>query len=403
MILCCFSALGYGAIYAQDKEKGADSVDMIEHNENPWYKKIALRGYMQMRYNRLLETNPNLRCEQCDASWGGSSGFFLRRMRLVFYGQLSERLYMYVQPDFASSVGENLNFGQLRDAYFDLGLDRENTFRLRIGQSKVPFGFENMQSSQNRLPLDRNDGINSAFKNERDLGIFFYWAPGKIRQRFARLVSEGLKGSGDYGVFALGAFSGQTANKPDLNNSLHVVTRFSYPFELKNKQIVEPGIQFYTGKYVVSDLSEGVMVNGGAEYLDRRAALSFVLYPQPFGLQAEYNIGTGPEYNSLTNSVDQKDLRGGYVLANYRFKLAGEKHFLYPFLRYHYYDGGKKFERDARSYTVRELEIGAEWQPFKNVEFVAMYTMSDRRYEDAALPINRQEGNLLRMQLQFNF
>jgi len=30
----------------------------------------------------------------------------------------------------------------------------------------------------------------------------------------------------------------------------------------------------------------------------------------------------------------------------------------YPFLRAHYYEGGKKHERDARSYSVREAELG---------------------------------------------
>lgn len=35
-----------------------------------WYETISLRGYMQVRYNRLLETNPKLKCEQCDRSWG---------------------------------------------------------------------------------------------------------------------------------------------------------------------------------------------------------------------------------------------------------------------------------------------------------------------------------------------
>lgn len=198
-----------------------------------WYQKINLRGYTQLRYNRLLETNADLKCEQCDKSWGGNSGFFLRRIRLVFSGHISERLYIYIQPDFASSPdGTNLNFGQLRDAYFDLGLDKKNEFRLRFGQSKVPFGFENMQSSQNRLPLDRNDALNSAVANERDLGVFFYWVPKEIRERFAYLVSSGLKGSGDYGVFALGAYNGQTANKNEANNQPHLVTRFSYPLKV---------------------------------------------------------------------------------------------------------------------------------------------------------------------------
>jgi hypothetical protein len=53
-----------------------------------------------------------------------------------------------------------------------------------------------MQSSQNRLPLDRNDALNSAVSNERDLGVFFYWAPQKTRKLFSSLVSDGLKGSG---------------------------------------------------------------------------------------------------------------------------------------------------------------------------------------------------------------
>lgn len=105
---------------------------------------------------------------------------------------------MYIQPDFASG---GQNFAQIRDAYFDLGLDEKQEFRLRIGQSKVPFGFENLQESQNRIPLDRNDGLNSAVLNERDIGVFFYYALVEIRERIKYLVSSGLKGFGDYGMY----------------------------------------------------------------------------------------------------------------------------------------------------------------------------------------------------------
>jgi len=163
-----------------------------------WYESLQLRGYMQVRYNRILETNPLLKCDQCDKSWGDNGGVFIRRARLIFSGQVSERVYLYFQPDFASSPSSTANnFAQLRDAYMDLGLNADNTYRLRVGQSKVPFGFENMQSSQNRLPLDRNDALNSAVSNERDLGVNFYWAPKRIRKLYSSLVSEGLKGSGD--------------------------------------------------------------------------------------------------------------------------------------------------------------------------------------------------------------
>lgn len=140
--------------------------------------------------------------------------------------------------------------------------------------------------------------------------------------------------------------------------------------------------------------------NENLEYLDQRVAATLAIYPQPFGLQAEYTVGTGPEYNPATNTIEQQPLHGGYVLANYMIRHKGQ--FIIPFTRYQYYDGGKKHELDARSYRVSELEIGVEWQPFRNFESVFMYTISDRTFEDALRPENRQQGSLLRVQLQFN-
>ena len=79
------------------------------------------------------------------------------------------------------------------------------------------------------------------------------------------------------------------------------------------------------------------------------------------------------------------------------------KQILIPFVRYQYYEGGKKHEKDARSYKVNDLEIGAEWQPVKQFELVMMYTIASRRYEDFAKQDNLQNGNLLRIQAQINF
>jgi hypothetical protein len=368
-----------------------------------WFENINIRGYMQVRYNRLFETNPNLKCDQCDRSWGENGGIFIRRARIIVFGQVHERIYFYIQPDFASSASSNaLNFGQIRDAYVDVGLNKQNTSRIRLGQSKVPFGFENMQSSQNRLPLDRNDALNSALSNERDIGAFYYWAPTKYRKLFSELVSEGFKGSGDYGVFGFGVFNGQTANRPEQNNNLHVVARASLPIQIGD-QLIEPSIQGYTGKYVVTtdQITPGVKVKPGNNYTDERVAASLILYPKPFGIQAEYNVGKGPEYNRLTDSIETRSLTGGYATLTYMIKKGST--FIYPFARAQYYSGGKKFETDARSYTVRELEFGIEWQPMKNFEFVTMYTISSRRFEDGRNKNNLQKGQLLRLQAQLNF
>ena len=237
----------------------------------PWYEKLRIRGYGQIRYNRLLESNDSLQCEQCDRSWGANGGVFIRRARIVVQGQVHPRLFIYLQPDFANTVGTSGNVAQLRDWYVDVGLDRKNEYRVRLGQSKVPYSFENMQSSQNRLPLDRADATNSASANERDLGAFFMWAPKKIRDRFSALVNDGLKGSGDYGVLAIGAFNGQTANRPEANNSLHVVARATYPIAV-GTQIIEPSIAAYTGKYVVTSDQRSAGVRGVADwnYRDER-------------------------------------------------------------------------------------------------------------------------------------
>jgi hypothetical protein len=378
-------------------------VDNRPKPSTKWFEQISVRGYTQVRYNGLGVSNPSLGCEQCDRSWGGNNGFFIRRMRLIFFGQINPRVYFYIQPDFASSpASDRLHFGQLRDAYFDVGLNNSNSWRVRIGQSKVPYGFENMQSSQNRLPLDRADGMNSAVANERDLGVFLYWAPVSKRAAFSDLIRKGLKGSGDYGVFAFGTYNGQTANQPELNSNRHVVGRFTWPFQLGN-QWIETSLQGYTGRYTLASnqLSSGVRGLADWTYLDQRAAGTFVWYPQPFGMVAEWNIGRGPEYNPLSDSIEVQGLHGGYIQAMYR--IQKEESSLIPFVRYQFYDGGKKQERDARSYTVSELELGVEWALSKQFELVVMHTWSDRRYEDHAKPMNQQSGRLIRIQAQVNF
>ena len=421
-------SLGYFVTSAQEVKKDEitkavmhvlDSINkakIAEDKEKPkkehWYDNIGIRGYVQVRYNGLISTNDKVSCEQCDRSWGTTStapdakannGFFIRRARIIFSGQVHPNVYFYIQPDFASSPSSGVNnFGQLRDAYFDLSIDKKKEYRFRVGQSKIPFGFENLQSSQNRLTLDRNDAINSAAANERDLGVFFYWAPEEIRERFAMLVRDGYKGSGDYGVFAFGAYNGQTANRSEGNRNLHVITRITYPFVIGN-QIIEPGLQAYTGKWAfTSELSTGVTTPNKLQTTDQRIGATFVLYPKPFGIQTEYNIGRGPRYDKVTNTVQVSDLEGGYITLNYKWDLP-KKQYLFPFAKFQYYDGGKKFEKDARSYVVRDYELGLEWQPFKAFELVAEWVIADRTFEDSALKNNRQRGNLLRLQAQFNF
>lgn len=367
-----------------------------------WYERLSLRGYTQLRYNDLFLSNQAIRCDQCDRFIGGNEEFSVRRARLVLSGDVADWVSIYIQPDLAQASGTAEFFVQLRDVYADVYANHSKTLRFRAGLTKVPFGWEILQSSSNRLPLDRSDAINSAAPGERDLGLFAYWVPAATRKLFRTLVDSGLKGTGDYGVIGIGVYNGQGANRAEANGNKHVVARVSYPFHVGPKQILEVGAHGYTGLYrlLASQATPGV-AGAGADYRDRRFGLSAVLYPQPIGLAAEWNWGDGPEYDPALNAVREQGLEGGYALVSYRALVNGDP--LIPFVRGQYYDGGKRQELDARSYHVEELELGVEYTPVSALELTAALTITDRRFEDGAAPTNRQKAEFVRLQAQLNY
>jgi hypothetical protein len=371
-----------------------------------FFDHINVRGYTQFRYNQLLANNDNLVNLQGDRSVGQDAGFLIRRARLIFSGDIHPQVAMYLQLDAAASAGDTLHVAQVRDWYFDAAVDPAKELRFRVGQSKVPFGFENPQSSSNRLTMDRSDALNSAANGERELGVFFYYAPSSIRRAFKHLVDSGLKGSGDYGMIGTGVYQGQTINLNDANTNKHIVGRIAVPFQI-GEQWLEGGLSAYTGKFVVRT-DEGIVSTSDDGIRDWRAAAHFVLYAQPFGLNLEYNIGEGPELTNLvgtpdaegettyTGVVQREFLHGGYALAS--LKLGD----FIPYVRVMNYEGGKKHERNAPKYSIKELEAGIEWQIIKALEVTAAFTLAERT-DGRAPPYAQEDGHLLRLQLQFNY
>jgi len=415
---------------ALEESRGVGDVPIRDR----WYEKISIRGYAQLRYNHAID-NDLLRTNQGDRSIGGNNEFFLRRARLIVSGQPHERMFVYIQPEFASLIGGSEQVGALRDFYADLFLTENKEWRIRAGLSKVPHGFENLQSSQNRLALDRNDAINSGLSNERDLGLFLYYAPTTVRERFRRLADSGLKGSGDYGMLGIGVYNGQGLNLRDRNKNKHVVFHAMYPYEFPNGQILQVGMDAYTGQFNVATTpvvplnpapaSQGVplapIVTNGGNYLDERVAWHFVLYPQPFGVQGEYTIGRGPELNQARTAVTTGTIRGGYIQFFYNYRCDSFCESIMPFVRLQEYYGGKKHEANAPRNTVREAELGLEYRFNRALELTVMYTWTQRTSADsstipascadpsfsgipcAQTPYRLQSGNLVRFQLQWNF
>jgi hypothetical protein len=391
--------------------------------EKKWFEKYTVRGYAQFRINEVFdEGNGAPPHHNGDSSIGENQSFLIRRARVILQGDVSEHLSLYFQPDFASGPPGSPDanqFAQIRDLYADVYLDDQKEVRFRIGQSKVPYGWENLQSSSNRLPLDRNDALNSALRNERDLGVFFYWTPVEVQDTFKYIMDEGLKGSGNYGLFGVGVYNGQGGSFREQNDNLHAVARVAYPFWINDCQLMEVGMQGYTGQYTVLSSAISPLGVGGPTrptgtletdnvdgIQDERLAWSFIYYPQPIGFQSEWTVGRGPSLNAAQTAVEESHLYGGYAMMMYRQKL--QKGELFPFARWNYYNGGYKSERNAPSSQIEEWEIGTEWQFSKSLELVGMYTITDRTNTQAigtagTQSYNQFDGQMLRFQVQVNY
>lgn len=373
-----------------------------------WYERIGLRGYTQFRLTEVVSSDGSPLEVPADRSVAENESLMIRRGRFVLSGDISDRVALYAQTDFNGSTGAGDYSLQMRDLYADIALDAAKTFRIRVGQSKVPYGFVNLQSSQNRAALERPDALNSAVEGERDLGAYAMWAPAASRRMFRDLVSRGLKGSGDYGVIAVGAFGGQGLNRADQNGDLHWVARGSYPFQVGGRQIVELGLQAYTGKFVAPTQAltrDGLPVTPvrpAEGQTDQRVAASLVWYPQPFGVEAEWSVGRGPQLSSDQQRIDVSSVQGGYVQLGYR--QTGTAGTWFPFSRWQYYDGGRKFARNAPHMRVNEVDFGLELAKWAELELTMVYTHTFERTRSSVFPYEAaRRANRLGFQVQWNY
>ena len=419
-----------GIITAEERAQALEQAAIVNLRSGPkeaaWYEKLSIDGYTQVRHTEQMNDAAYLTGGlPADRSVDPNQSLIIRRGRFKLAGDFG-RVYLYTQWDVAASVdsGTSRNFGlQTRDIYADIAIDEAKEHRVRIGVSKVPYGFVNLQSSQNRLQMERPEALNSAVEGERDQGIYYMYANTEDRALFKSLVKDGLKGSGDYGVFTAGFYSGAGLNKADNNGEVHSVVRLSKPWVSASGQTYEAGIGAYAGRFkVTTDLTTGSGLPGGVSkttldaninavdrrdlsdgFVDRRASAHFIMYPQPWGIEAEWTTGQGPQLTDDRTSVTSQSLQGGYIMVNYRHKY-GEQSELIPYVRWNYFDGARKFATNAPKMVVNELDIGFEWQWRKEVELQLQYTLADERSNTStAMPTVISGSRRLALQLQFNY
>ncbi len=401
---------------AKTEPERVASIPKPPSSRTPWYDRLRLRGYTQLRYNAVLDSqdtpgaNGSRLRSVHDASVNEDGGFLLRRVRLVLQGDITDRLQLYFQHDFGAAVNNQSsterreNFGQLRDVYADWFLDPERRLRLRFGQSKVPFGWENLQSSSNRLPLDRSDAINSGVPGERDVGVNLYYTPAPVQAIWDRLAKNKQKLFGNYGAFGLAVYNGQGTNRTERNGTLMKVAMATWPFALDGLGPLFRGQVLEIGGSAMFNRFRPELRSGGVspiDYRDDRVAVHAILYPQPFGIQTEWTTGWSPQYDGLLGAVRSQRLGGGYVqlMADIGHTPLGRA---IPYVRWQRYRGGWKPNVDAPRLETDEWELGTEIQLVEALELTLAYARMERREADARRT-GRATGDLIRTQLQFTY
>lgn len=376
---------------------------------NPrWYERIRVNGYGQFRYN--LGASDGKFDLPLNDSFGDQQGneFYVRRLRLVLQGQVSERIAFFTQLALEGGQ-QQLSNREIIDAYMDYYLTTDRVHRVRLGLHRVPNAFDTYRSSTNRQELDRHESIQSGAPGERDLGIAYYWSPKIAQERFTELAAY-HNGPGDYGVFGLMVYNGQTRNRDELNKDKHVGAKLAYPFEFQNGRLLETGILAFHGVFSVPGAGQPtggssaarchspLTSEGGCNIKDQRVTAYLWTPPQPWGILAEFTVGRGPKRNAQTGFIDESSLHGGYVQGYYTWRYS-DVGMLTPYIRWGEYYGGFKSLNGAPDGQSRTWNFGLVWEPDTHLRLTADYVIKNGL--NSQLVVGRPQDDFDASQLRF--
>ena len=277
---------GDRAAVAVAEELAANAEPAKKH----WYDTTKISGYAQGRWLYYPDADE----DEAD------NEFSVRRARIKVAAKPADDVKVQIQADFGEGDAT------IKDAWLQKYFGSESTSSIRIGQQKLPFGFETPQSSSRRLPLERNWVARRTISGERDTGITYFYTAPEDKDLFGHAKSE-LFGTGDYGNIAIGVYNGQGigADVEEVNSDKHIVLRACKPLMVglgggeEKDQYVEFGASYFAGDYFSTKAE--------TEFSENLFGVHAYLAPQPFGLQAEY-------YNGETEG---HDIDGWYAMGIY--------------------------------------------------------------------------------------
>jgi len=275
----------------------------------------TLSGYTKMRYTWDQSQNPK-------------SQFSVKDLRLKYTLKLSPLVTLVAEPNFTSNV-------VLKEAFIQLNLEKKS--QLRMGQIKVPFGYEMpLSGAYLEVPAIANS-LQKLFPNQvYDAGLLYI-----LQNRVAVAV---VNGTGE--------------NTKDNNNAKDVAIRF-YNYDKKDFSY---GTSFYFGRQRV----------GGRDVTKNRGGIDLMTQRKNTILRGEAVWGKDEDENSngwfLQLRQNAKDV--AYIL------------------RYEHYDGVDKYDDKTNKWArlnENRFVFGPMFYLDKNTMLSLMYTKSSLDDRDSCV------------------
>lgn len=303
-------------------------------------KPIKISGYTQMRYRQDKSIN---------------DAFDIRRVRLDFKGEVTERFEYRFQGDFAGSQVKLLDAA--------IGYKFNPYAKLTVGQFKIPFSQENLVSSPKLETINRSQVVEALVargsdvignQNGRDIGA---QVSGSVWQKQDTYLLD----------YAFGIFNGAGINTSDTNEQKDFVGRLV--FRPLNGWTV--GGSYYAGRATLS--------SAPARKDDRdRIGAEFAYVKEPISLKGEYIKG-----NDRNVKKDGWYLQAGYFFIPKKFQGV---------FKFDYYDPNTEIDQN----TTNVYTLGGNLY-FNKWAFLQLnYELKDERAKEI-------DNNVLTGQLTLQF
>ena len=348
----------------------AQSITVGAQEKKSWISNVKLSGYGMVQY----QYNGNESTAADEHGTNKSNSFNLRLARFTLDGRILEDFYWKAQVQFNGNTSTLGSSPRVVDLFAEW--QKLDFFKIKVGQFKRPFTFENpmhpidqgfMSYSQNISALAGfSDRAGAHASNGRDIGI--------------QLQGDFLKNKNgrDLLHYQVGVFNGQGINVSDVDQQKDLIGGMWF-MPIKGMRI---GAFGWTGSYARKGTwtEDGETKSGIRSLQQRRYAISAEYKADDWTLRSEYIHSTGYAFATrYQNASDAKDctLSGNGDKADgvYALVIAPViKNKVHAKARYDMYRSNAEWNKAKTFY-----EIGADYMFHKNFQINVEYALVNDR------------------------